>query len=173
MKVFWCAVWGVALMVPMLRSAPAPETVAVHGGAARTLDVPSTTVLQNTPEADEQAIRAALNTFYEGWNAHDPDRMVSVFAEDVDHINAFGEWHKGKAAIREELRFVHAGPLKNNRKTHTVEKNRLLGSEVAVVQVSARSDVANLGTYVLQKQTREWRVVSVTNVEVRKPPYRQ
>ena len=33
----------------------------------------------------EQAIREVLARFYEGWNAHDVDRMVSAYAGDIDH----------------------------------------------------------------------------------------
>jgi hypothetical protein len=36
---------------------------------------------------EEQAIPAVLARFYEGWNTHDPDKMVSAYAEDIDHIN--------------------------------------------------------------------------------------
>ncbi len=35
----------------------------------------------------------------DGWNAHDPDRMAAIYAEDIDHINVFGEWRRGKAAV--------------------------------------------------------------------------
>jgi hypothetical protein len=56
---------------------------------------------------EEQAIRSFLARFYEGWNAHDVDKMVSIYADDIDHINVFGEWHKGKAEIRRDLTFVH------------------------------------------------------------------
>ena len=45
---------------------------------------------------EEQAIRHFLAQFYEGWNAHDVDKMVSIYAEDIDHINVFGQWHKGR-----------------------------------------------------------------------------
>lgn len=73
---------------------------------------------QVKPADEEQAIGQALATFYEGWNAHDPAKMVSTYAEDVDHINVFGEWHKGKAAIREDLALLHAGPARNSHKKH-------------------------------------------------------
>jgi uncharacterized protein (TIGR02246 family) len=123
--------------------------------------------------SDEDAIRAVLATFYEGWNTHDPEKMVSTFAEDIDHIDVFGEWHKGRAEMRDELARVHAGPLRNNHKEHKVEKIRFLKTDVAVVQVSAVSQVRNLGTYVLSKQQGKWLVVSFTNADVHDPPWKK
>ena len=61
---------------------------------------------------DETAVRAALTRFYDGWDAHDIDKMVSTYADDVDHINVFGEWHKGKAEIRQDLTLLHNGPAR-------------------------------------------------------------
>jgi uncharacterized protein (TIGR02246 family) len=72
---------------------------------------------------EEQAIRAVLARFYEGWNTHDSDKMVSAYAEDIDHINVFGEWKKGRATLRDELARLHAGPLSNSQKMYTVEKS--------------------------------------------------
>jgi uncharacterized protein (TIGR02246 family) len=125
------------------------------------------------PGDDEQAIRTALATFYEGWNTHDADKMVSVFAEDIDHIDVFGEWHKGRAAMREDLALVHAGPLRNSQKKFVVEKIRFLGPDAAVIQVSSQSTVQNLGTYVMQKQKEAWLIVSFTNTDVHTPPYKK
>ena len=114
--------------------------------------------------ADERAIRATLARFYEGWNAHDVEKMVSAYADDVDHVNVFAEWHRGKAAIREDLRRFHAGPARNSHKTYTVEKIRFVGPDVAVVHVRSLSTVGNLGTYVMARQGGQWLTVSFTNV---------
>ena len=120
--------------------------------------------------AEEEAIRAVLARFYDGWNEHDADKMVTAYADDVDHINVFGKWHQGKAAIRDDLRQHHAGPGRNSQKTYTVEKIRFVRPDVAVVHVRSLSAVGNLGTYVLAKQAGAWRTVSFTNVEYKLTP---
>jgi uncharacterized protein (TIGR02246 family) len=119
---------------------------------------------------EEQAIKAVLARFYEGWNTHDGDKMVSAYADDIDHINVFGEWHQGKAAIREDIVQLHAGPAKNSHKDHTIEKVRFIKPDVAVVTVRSVSALGgNIGTYVMTKDTGQWLVVNFTNVVYQLP----
>lgn len=125
----------------------------------------SVSLAQSVTPEDETAIKDLLARFYEGWNTHDVEKMVSVYADDIDHINAFGRWNKGKQAIREDLTQFHAGPGKNSQKNYTIEKVRFLKPDVAIVQVRSISSVGNIGTYIFSKDTGKWVVVSFTNVE--------
>jgi uncharacterized protein (TIGR02246 family) len=123
---------------------------------------------------EEQAIRAVLARFYEGWNTHDADKMVSVYAEDIDHIDVFGEWQKGRETLRAELARLHAGLLSHSQKQYTVEKIRFLKPDIAVIQVSTRGTGGpNLGTYVMEKQKEGWLTVSFTNVAPHDPPWKK
>jgi uncharacterized protein (TIGR02246 family) len=129
---------------------------------------------QISSPTEEQAIRTVLARFFEGWNTHDADKMVSAYAEDIDHIDVFGEWHKGREAMRNELARLHAGPLRNSQKNYTVEKIRFLKPDVAVVQVSTQGTGGpNLGTYVMEKQKAGWLTVSFTNVAPHDPPWKK
>ncbi|HLO07291.1 MAG TPA: SgcJ/EcaC family oxidoreductase [Terriglobales bacterium] len=116
----------------------------------------------------EQEIRDTLQVFYDGWNAHDIDKIVSIYADDIDHINVFGVWHKGKTEIRDDVAKLHAAGL-GGHKDFTIEKIRMMKPDIAVVQVKAISKFCNLGTYVMSKQSGKWLVVSFTNVNCDQP----
>ena len=82
--------------------------------------------------------------------------------DDIDHINVFGVWHKGKAEIRNDVAKLHAAGM-GGHKDFTIEKIRMMKPDIAVVQVKAISKFCNLGTYVMSKQSGKWLVVSFTS----------
>jgi uncharacterized protein (TIGR02246 family) len=100
-------------------------------------------------------LRRSLFAF--SWNTHDADKMVSTYADDIDHINVFGERHKGKTAIREDIVFLHNGPARPGQRNCVIEKIRFLPPDVAVVRVSSASKAAESRDLCHAKA--EWKVV--------------
>ena len=125
---------------------------------------------QSVNSGEDKAIRALVTHFYEGWNAHDVEKMISVYSDSIDHVNAFGEWHTGNQRMRKELTQFHAGPGgKNSHKTITVEKIKFIKPDVAVAIVRQISTVGNLGTFVVSKVSGKWLVESFANVPYNLP----
>lgn len=119
---------------------------------------------QSKNSKEDSAIRDVISHFYDGWNIHDADKMVSVYADSIDHINAFAEWRTGKQTMKEELIKFHAGSGKDSHKTITIEKIKFIKPDVAMAIVRQISKVGNLGMYILSKESGKWLIVSFANV---------
>lgn len=126
----------------------------------------NTLLAQSVNSGEEIAIRTLVTRFYEGWNVHDAEKMVSVYADSIDHINAFGQWHKGKQAIKADLVRFHATEHgKKSQKIISIEKVKFIKPDVAVALVRQSSTVRNMGMFVLSKVSGKWLVDSFANVE--------
>jgi uncharacterized protein (TIGR02246 family) len=132
--------------------------------------LPGSILAQSANLEEEQEIRDLVTGFYDGWNTHDVEKMVSYYADDIDHVNAFGEWHQGKQAIKEALTQFHADRTRNTHKTITIEKIRFIKPDVAVALVRQISTVGNVGTFVLSKESGKWLVVSFANIPYKLQP---
>ena len=82
------------------RAAMKPLSLAIALMAAGVLNMGA----QSQPPSDEQGVRATIARFYEGWNEHNADKMVSAYAEDIDHIDVFGEWQKVRETVGKNWR---------------------------------------------------------------------
>ena len=61
--------------------------------------LPAISTAQTAAGTDDAAIRAAVRTFEDGWNAHNMDAMFQAFASDVEFVNIVG-MHRGRTAGR-------------------------------------------------------------------------
>lgn len=127
-------------------------------------------VAQAVNAGEQQAIKDVITQFYQGWNTRDVEKMVSFYADDIDHVNAFGEWQTGKQVMKQALTQFLADRTKNIHKTITIEKIRFLKPDVAVAIVRQISTVGNVGTYILSKESGKWLVVNFANVPYKLQP---
>ncbi len=126
---------------------------------------PSNALLaQAVNTGEEQAINDVITQFYQGWNTSDVEKMVSFYADDIDHVNAYGEWRTGKQVMKEALTKFHADRTENIPKTITIEKIRFIKPDVAVAIVRQISWLGNVGTFVLSKESGKWLIVNFSNV---------
>jgi hypothetical protein len=77
--------------------------------------------------------------FYEGWNAHDANKMVSVYADDVDHINTYANGTRESRPSKTQSRGFTPGREEQSQDIH----NR----EDTVHQTRCRSGAGPLAKY--------------------------
>ena len=53
------------------------------------------------PSKDEEAVRAMVQSFSDGWNLRDPARVAAHWADDGTLVNPYGDVAKGPAEIKE------------------------------------------------------------------------
>ncbi|MDQ2842980.1 MAG: SgcJ/EcaC family oxidoreductase [Acidobacteriota bacterium] len=60
---------------------------------------------------DEQAVRKVVSDFADAWNGHDAKVMGALHTEDVNFVNIFGQWWKGRKEVEDSLARAHAIPF--------------------------------------------------------------
>jgi uncharacterized protein (TIGR02246 family) len=126
---------------------------------------------------DETEIRAVEQRMQDAWNQHNPRSFAKLFSEDGDHINLFGWWWKGRAAIETGLTNAHTFIFRESLLTHTDVNVRLLDSQTAVVHIawtmagqkspdgSTAPLMAGLETQIVRKQHGKWLIAAFHNTK--------
>ena len=121
---------------------------------------------------DEQAIRELLGHLEREWNAHDMTAFSARLAEDVDVVNRFGHWMKGRTEVKWHLVGLHASPFRDHLvgRSSTVERVRFLTPDVAVAHERTKEETGqSVRTYVLQRRDGRWWIQSADIADVRTP----
>lgn len=82
---------------------------------------------------DDAAIRAAVDSFTDGWNNHDAHQMTSCVADNVDWIAWTGGVTHGRAGVESGHRGNFANIYKNTHRLDTVRSIQYLGPDLASV----------------------------------------
>jgi uncharacterized protein (TIGR02246 family) len=131
--------------------------------------------LSDLPQSDQDAIGKTLLSLLDGFRSRDADKLVGVYSESADWVNAFGTQKRGGDEIVAYLRGLfgdenfNAGTLKAPPESNV----RVLTSDVVLVsthlQVEGQKTVGggsisvrdNFSLRVVQRQPNgEWLIVS-------------
>jgi uncharacterized protein (TIGR02246 family) len=83
--------------------------------------------------SEDDALKAVVAGFSNGWNTHDAHAMCSSLADDVEWVNWRGEPLGTRQAVEDEHARLFADLYKNTHRTDVVKSIKYLGPELAVV----------------------------------------
>jgi uncharacterized protein (TIGR02246 family) len=128
-------------------------------------------------EVAKREIMAVLKAHEEYWNRHDMDSWADkILHEDSDWVNWRGGYWRGKAAIREGHRAIHAAHYKNSRLSpQRIEDLTFITPDIALAHVSSElsGDERAPGqafpyrkTILFTKQQGAWRIRALHNTRI-------
>jgi uncharacterized protein (TIGR02246 family) len=128
-------------------------------------------------EVAKREIMVVLKAHEEYWNRHDMDTWADkILHEDSDWVNWRGGYWRGKAAIRDGHKAIHAGHYKNSRLSpQRIEDLTFITPDVALAHV--RSELSGderapgqafpyRKTIMFTKQQGAWRIRALHNTRM-------
>ncbi|MEE4211457.1 MAG: SgcJ/EcaC family oxidoreductase [Parvularcula sp.] len=132
-------------------------------------------IVVGEPPSDEDAaaVRRVLGILGQGWGAGDAEMVSSVYSDNAEWMNAFGQIRRGSAAIEEYLADLWDGEADDVAEGEQRDEQpislRYLGDDVAIYHGVTKSRRAGAlegagdrrvhSTFVLEKVEGEWMVV--------------
>jgi uncharacterized protein (TIGR02246 family) len=125
-------------------------------------------------QPDEASVTKTIMDFADAWNHHDAKAMAALHTEDVNFINIFGQWWKGRSEVEEGLRRGHSVAFAKSKMTVNIEQVRLLAPNVAIAHGTMElvdAPPETLGrchsSRVLMKVDGRWLISSFQNTLIR------
>lgn len=124
------------------------------------------------------ALKQSVAAFQAAWNAHDAGAVAALFAPDGDLIMADGPVTQGKGAIQQWWRDRFARMGKSTSISLTVRTVRSIASDVALLNVLAKTSgelpqqmgsSEDRGTWVMVRQGGQWRISALRVQQTERP----
>ncbi|HEY9285169.1 MAG TPA: SgcJ/EcaC family oxidoreductase [Pyrinomonadaceae bacterium] len=124
---------------------------------------------------DEAAIRAAIRSVQDGWNAHDGKAFAAPFAADADYVVVNGMYLKGREAIEQGHAQIFSTIYKGSRNAAAVKGVRFIRPDVAVAHVEWNLEfkvggetrkARAVNTMILTKEDGRWSIAAFQNTPV-------
>ena len=123
---------------------------------------------------EEVAVRKVISDFADAWNRHDAKAMADLHTDDVNFVNIFGQWWKGRSEVEERLRRAHTTAFSRSRMLVNTEMVKFLAPNVALVHGTMELQDAPPETMgrchssrVLAKENGRWLISSFQNTLIR------
>jgi uncharacterized protein (TIGR02246 family) len=124
-------------------------------------------------------IEALLERMIEAWNRHDVDSYCAHWVEDADFVNAVGMRHQSRAALEEELKWLHSDRFARTTLRIIGHSVRFLNGEAAIVHMLWQMDGdpgmpghpsqdgvrRGVFTHVVARTAAGWRMVASQNTD--------
>src|SRR3954471_18707466 len=83
----------------------------------------------------QQDVEQILTALQDCWNRHDVAAYTSYWTEDCDFVNVVGMHRRGRAELRAELEFLHAGRFRDTQMQITRHQLRPISPDCTIAQV--------------------------------------
>jgi uncharacterized protein (TIGR02246 family) len=86
-------------------------------------------------DAGQRAVQGLIDGLGQAWSRHDGPAYAALFADDADHVNAYGLAIKGRAEIETWHSLIFRTVLRDSVATLVDTKCRFLRPDVASVEI--------------------------------------
>jgi uncharacterized protein (TIGR02246 family) len=124
--------------------------------------------------SEEVAVRKVISDFADAWNRHDAKAMAELHTDDVNFVNIFGQWWKGRSEVEAGLRLGHTTAFSKSRMLVNTEMVKFLAADIVLVHGTMELQDAppeTLGrchsSRVLVKENGRWLISSFQNTLIR------
>jgi uncharacterized protein (TIGR02246 family) len=124
---------------------------------------------------DEAAIRAAIQSVQDAWNAHDGKAFAAPFAADADYVVVNGLYIKGREVIERGHAQLFSTIYKESRNVATIKSVRFIRPDVAVAHVEWNLEFKAGGearkaratnTMIFTRENGRWSIAAFQNTPI-------